>query len=99
MLIIAYTQFVTEMITSTNTTLYILITFVLDTANSGADISDCGLLVCDTMWFNRYVSGFQRSLTAKLHGMISYKTMGRIRAVRKIPDLRRNCCLQRYIGV
>jgi hypothetical protein len=53
-LIIAYTKCVTEMINSTDTTFYKLVTFVLDKANSGADISDCVLLVCDTMWFDMY---------------------------------------------
>jgi hypothetical protein len=89
-LVIADTKFVTEMINSTDTTLHRLIKFVLDKANNGADISGCGLLVCGTMWFGRYVSAYWRSLTAKLHGMISYKTTVRIRSARKILNLRRN---------
>jgi hypothetical protein len=57
-LFIADTKFVTEVINSTDTTYYRVIRFVLDKANNDADISDCGFVGCDTMWFGKYISAF-----------------------------------------
>jgi hypothetical protein len=61
--VIAVTKFVTEMINSTDTTLYAVITFFLDKLNSGADILDYDLLECGTMLFGRSIPAYQRNLS------------------------------------